>query len=242
MDYPADTSTIKVFLLTTLGIAIPTSLGMSAGAVAASTMNNNPEWKDAYNQHGAGDLLLRIYHPSGFSHFVLVLLVLSVINTNIMNSYSGPLSLQQTSQLFARIPRFIWTFVCFVIVIGLSLGGSTDLNGYLQSFESLLGYWCTSYFVIMLEEHLIIRKGDFSNYNLEAWNSPHALPHGIAAFISFGLGVVAWVMGMSENWFVGPLAKLFGGSGGDLANEFTFVVSGVTYLPLRVIELYFYRR
>ena len=61
--------------------------------------------------------------------------------------------------------------------------------------------------------------------------------------MAFGLGVVAWVMGMSEDWYVGPLADLFeGSSGGDMANEFTFVVTGTSYLPLRMIELSYFGR
>lgn len=242
VEYPANENRIKVFLLTTLGLAVPTSIGMTAGAVAASTLNNQPAWKDAYDE-GIGDALLNIFRPSGFSHFLVVMLMLSAVNVNIMNTYSAGLSIQQMAKPLSAVPRFIWTFLCFAITIGLGVGGSSDLNQYLQSFLSLLGYWCTSYFIIILEEHAFIRRGKFTNYNLDAWNDPNKLPHGIAAAVAFGLGVVAWVMGMSEDWYVGPLADLFeGSSGGDMANEFTFVVTGTSYLPLRMIELSYFGR
>lgn len=44
-------------------------------------------------------------------------------------------------------------------------------------------------------------------------------------------------MGMAETWYVGPLAKLIGTYGGDVANEFTLVVTSLSYLPLRLLEL-----
>ena len=44
-------------------------------------------------------------------------------------------------------------------------------------------------------------------------------------------------MGMDETWFIGPLAATIGDSGGDVANEFTFVVTALTYLPARYLEL-----
>lgn len=60
---------------------------------------------------------------------------------------------------------------------------------------------------------------------------------GIAAFTAFALGIVAWVMGMVETWYVGPLGALIGSSGGDVANEFTLVVTALSYIPARYLEL-----
>ena len=66
--------------------------------------------------------------------------------------------------------------------------GRSHLNQYLSNFLSLLGYWCTSYAVVLFLEHYIFRKGNFDNYDLEGWNDPSRLPLGIAAFLAFGLG------------------------------------------------------
>ena len=49
-------------------------------------------------------------------------------------------------------------------------------------------------------------------------------------------------MGMAETWYVGPLAGLFGETGGDLANEFTFTFTLLAYLPLRLLELKFFNK
>lgn len=242
VHYPVNVSRIKVFLLTTFGLTIPTSIGMWAGAVAASSLNLNSAWNDAYEKGGIGYYLRDALHPLGFAKFLLVLLVLSGICINIMNTYSAAISLQQISPWMSLIPRIFWQVICFGVIIALGLAGREKLNSYLQNFLSLLGYWCTVYFIIILMEHVFIRKNNFANYDLEGWNTPSRLPHGIAASIVFLIGVVCWVMGMSQTWYVGPLAGLFGGSGGDVANEFTFVFTTVAYVPLRLIELKVFKK
>jgi NCS1 nucleoside transporter family len=244
--YPPSTSRTKVFLLTTLGVAIPTSFGMVSGCVVSSALNNEPTWNDAYNNNGGsglGFLVQTALHPSGFAKFLLVLLVLSAINCNIINTYSAALSCQQFARPFAKIPRVLWTFACFAVILAIALAGRDHLLDYLENFLSLLGYWCTSYFVILASEHFVFRKADVvNNYDLDAWNDPARLPIGLAAIASFLLGVVFWCMGMVETWFVGPIGGLIGADGGDVANELTFAVTLLAYLPLRWVELRFVGR
>ncbi|GKT52416.1 purine-cytosine permease FCY21 [Colletotrichum spaethianum] len=242
VHYPTNVSRLKVFILTTLGIAIPTSFGMTAGAVVASSLNNQTAWANTYENQGLGFLIRDMLHPRGFAKFLLVIFSFSGINTNIISLYSAAISFQQMARPFAKVPRFLWTLLCFAVVIGLALGGRSQLNTYLQNFLSLLGYWCTSYFIILLMEHSIFRRGDFANYDLDGWNDPSRLPHGIGASVAFLVGVVAWCMGMVETWFVGPLGGLIGESGGDIANEMTLVVTAVVYLPARYLELKFFGR
>ncbi|KAG8416645.1 hypothetical protein J3458_007215 [Metarhizium acridum] len=237
VHYRADVSRTKVFLMTSFGIAIPTSIGMLAGCVVASSLNNQPEWRDTYERDGLGYLIQDVLYPRGFAKFLLTLLVLSGINTNVISIYSASLSFQQLARPLALIPRFVWTLVSFACILALAVGGREQLNTYLQNFLSLLGYWCTSYAIILLEEHYIFRKGKFENYDLEGWNDPARLPLGIGAAIAFGLGVVSWCMGMNQTWFVAPLAKAVGDNGGDVANELTFVVTALGYLPARYLEL-----
>lgn len=241
VHYPVNVSRVKVFFMTTFGIAIPTSIGMVAGCVVASALNNKPEWSSAYDE-GIGYLIQDMLYPRGFAKFLLTLLVLSGINVNVISIYSSAISFQQLSRPFARIPRFLWTLFCFACILALAIGGRQKLNAYLQNFLSLLGYWCTSYAIILFEEHFIFRKGNFDNYDLEGWNDPARLPLGIGAAVSFSLGVVAWCMGMDETWFIGPLAKLIGENGGDIANEFTFVVTALSYAPARYLELKYFGR
>ena len=202
VHYPANVNRTKVFVLTTLGISIPTSIGMVAGCCVSFAMNNRQDWLSTYKNDGLGFLIQEMLYPRGFANFLLVLLVLSGINMNIMNTYSAAISCQQFARPFARIPRFLWTLACFGAIVALALAGRNQLLTYLEDFLALLGYWCTSYFVIVFSEHFVFRKGNFQNYNLEGWNDPRVLPMGLAAGTAFALGVIAWVMGMVSHCFV----------------------------------------
>ncbi|KAI0392635.1 permease for cytosine/purines, uracil, thiamine, allantoin-domain-containing protein [Xylariaceae sp. FL0594] len=237
VHYPVDVSRVKVFLMTTFGIALPTSVGMVAGCVAASALNNRADWAETYEGQGIGFLIQAMLYPRGFAKFILTLLVLSGINVNVISIYSAAISCQQFARPCARVPRFVWTIMCFAVILALALGGRQQLNTYLQNFLSLLGYWSTSYFVIIFVEHFAFRKGSFANYDLDAWNDPSRLPIGLGALAAFLVGVAAWVVGMVETWYVGPLGRLIGDTGGDVANEFTLVATLLTYLPARYIEL-----
>ena len=237
VDYPEDIKRWKVFLLTSVGLTVATSISMWAGALLGSTTLNDPRRKAIYEDGEIGSLFLDVMHPLGFAKALLVLLILSVISMNILSTYSAPISWQNIFKILQFIPRFFWTLCGFGIAIGIAMGGG-KLDTYLEDFLSFLGYWCTSYFIIVTEEHVLFRKASFKRYDLDAWNDPKRLPHGIAAAIAFLLSVIFWAMGMANSVYVGPIAKKFGGNGGDVAVELTFVLSGILYPPLRALELY----
>ncbi len=62
----------------------------------------------------------------------------------------------------------------------------------------VLGYWLAIYVTVVLEEHFIFRKGNFANYDLEAWNHSSMMPIGWAAMIAGCFGVAGAVVGMGE--------------------------------------------
>ncbi|KAI2643160.1 permease for cytosine/purines, uracil, thiamine, allantoin-domain-containing protein [Xylaria nigripes] len=242
VHYPVNVSRVKVFLMTTFGISIPTSIGMVAGCVAASALNNRPDWAEIYEDQGVGFLIQAMLYPKGFAKFILALLVLSGINVNVISIYSASIAFQQFARPCARVPRFIWTLICYGIVLALALAGREKLNTYLQNFLSLLGYWSTSYFAILLLEHYVFREGKFENYDLDAWNDPSRLPLGLGALTAFLIGVIGWVLGMVEVWYSGPIGRIIGRDGGDVANELTLVFTILAFLPARYLELKVFKR
>jgi len=241
VHYPINTSKVKVFTLCTLGIAIPTCIGMVLGCCVGSAMQVNEDWKNVYNDDGLGYLIQKMLFPRGFAKFILVLLVLSAVGMNALNLYSCALSIQQFARPFAKVPRTLWVLVVFGVVTAIAVAGRDHLLEYLENFLSLLGYWGTSYFVIVFIEHYWFRKGDFANYDLDGWNTPSKLPLGLAGLGAFLIGVVGWCLGMYETWFTGPLAKLIG-EGGDIANELTFAFTLLAYIPLRHLELRYFKK
>lgn len=242
VHYPINTSKVKVFTLCTLGISIPTCIGMILGCCVGSAMQTNEAWSAAYNDDGLGYLIQKMLFPRAFAKFILVLLVLSAIGMNALNLYSCALSIQQFARPLAKIPRTFWVLIVFGVVVAIAVAGRDHLLEYLENFLSLLGYWGTSFFVILFVEHYWFRKGDFANYDLDGWNDPARLPMGLAGLAAFLVGVVGWCLGMVETWFTGPIAILIGESGGDIANELTFVFTLLTYIPLRHLELRYFKK
>ncbi|KAJ5089877.1 hypothetical protein N7532_008561 [Penicillium argentinense] len=236
VHYPVNTPKIKVFLYTTLGITIPTCIGMLLGACIASALDDNPEWAVAY-EVGIGEILKTIIYPDGFAKFLLVLLVLSGIGVNCIAIYAGALSAQLFAPPCAKVPRVIWSFLIFVCILLLGIVGRNHLLEVLENFLSLLGYWNTSFFAILFIEHYYFRKGSLANYDLDAWNTPSRMPVGYAGLTAFLCGAAGWIVGMVETYYVGVLAAMIGADGGDIANELALVFTTVSYVPLRILEL-----
>lgn len=104
---------------------------------------------------------------------------------------------------------------------------------------NVIGYWMSVYASIGLTEHFYFRKG-YSGYNPADYDNREKLPHGIAAVFSFCVGIVGAVLGMSQTWYVGPIAKHCGEKpfGGDVGVELAWLFSVVSYLITRPIELH----
>lgn len=239
-NYPANTKSWKIFGLTFFGISIPTVfttvIGACLGNIAISnTSDANAYLATAYEDHGLGGLLREAYHPLGFSKFCLVLLVFSVIGNNVAVNYSSGLSIQLLGHYFHAIPRFIWSFLNALVVAILAIAGREHLSLIVSNFVSLLGYWTVSFTFILLIEDQVFRRR--TGYDLNVWDVPGKLPWGIAAVMALLTGYLAGgVTGMSQTWYVGPIAKLFGGFGGDVGVYLSAVFTIVVYFPARYFE------
>ena len=139
MHYPVNTSKTKVFLLTSLGITLPTCIGMILGCCVGSTMGVNQDWSDAYTNDGLGYLIQTMLYLRGFAEFLLVVLVLSGIGINCIAIYSAAISIQLFARPLQVVPRFFWTLIIFVGIILLGVAGRNKLFAVLENFLALLG-------------------------------------------------------------------------------------------------------
>ena len=236
-NYPASTSSWKIFGLTLWGLTIPTTfvtvIGACLGNAALSVAY--PPYADAYTNHGLGGLIREVYHPVGWSKFALVFLMFSVIGNNIAINYSSGLSLQLLGHWFHAVPRFIWSFLVALVVAVLAIAGKDHLSTIVSNFVSLLGYWTVSFTLILLIEDKWFRRSE--GYNLSAWDQPSKLPWGLAAVLSLLIGYLAGgVTGMAQTWYIGPIAAKFGGYGGDVGVFLSGVLTLISYPPLRTLE------
>ncbi|PIL31536.1 transporter [Ganoderma sinense ZZ0214-1] len=236
---PADTSSTKVFLLTFFGLWIPICFVEILGAALMTI--TDPAYVQAYADGSTGGLVAQVLAPwGGFGKFLLVLLGLSVVANNIPNTYSAGLAMQSIGRPFAMVPRFFWTFLAFVIYTVAGVSGREHFSEILSNFLSILSYWTAFFIVVVAEEHFIFRRkgGPLGGYNLDDWDQPSRLPIGIAGILAGCFGLAGAVVGMSEVWYTGPLAKKAGAEfGADLGFELAAAFAGVTYPPLRWLEI-----
>lgn len=236
-NFPASTPSWKVFSLTLAGIVLPTTwsivIGACLGNIAISSAVE--PFADAYNDHGLGGLISSLYHPVGWSKFSLVLLTFSVLGNNIAINYSSGLSLQLLGHYFHAVPRFVWSFIFAIVVAVLAIAGQQNLSNVVDDFVSLLGYWTVSFTMILLLEDKLFRRRE--GYNLAAWDQPGMLPLGAAAVTALLAGYLAGgVTGMSQTWYIGPIASMIGPDGGDVGIYLSAAITIVVYGLARTVE------
>lgn len=255
--FPEDTPDIQVFLLTFLGIALPTTFVGMVAILIGNVAMNYPPWADAYNEFGMGGLLNAAFEEwGGGGKFLLILIFLSLISNNILNTYSAVFGMQLIGRPLARIPRWLWSFALTAVYLVLAIAGRYKFATILGNFLPMVGYWISMYFIILLEENAIFRTSKFkhlytkefegvteenehlcggsNNYNFRIWNNQPRLTRGIAATLAFLCGAAGAIVGMAQTYYVGPLAQKVGG---DIAMWLCMGFSGITYPWLRYLEL-----
>ncbi|KAJ5105551.1 hypothetical protein NUU61_002898 [Penicillium alfredii] len=239
---PSDRSRRKVFLATWLGLIPPLLFTQFLGIAVMTATDLN----DGHNKYAAGyaasvngGLLGAVLEPlGGFGKFCLVILALSIIANNCPNIYSVSLTLQVMSRYTQRVPRFIWVFLASCVSLAIAIPGYSHFETVLQNFMNFIAYWLAIYSGIAVADHFVFKRG-FGGYCPELYDQRGKLPMGLAASVAFCFGVAGMVTGMSQSWWVGPIAQHAGELpfGGDVGFELGFSFAAVSYCILRPIEI-----
>lgn len=268
--FPENTPSYQIFWLTCLGIWLPTTFVGMAGILIGNVALTYEPWNEVYEQYGMGGLLNESFKPwHGGGKFLLVLIYLSLISNNIINTYSAAFSFQLIGDRFHSIPRWLWAICITAIYLVCALVGRNKFSEILGNFLPMIGYWISMYFIILLEENQIFRtkwflhlytkefedvsettsissqsiaeqpmKSVHKYYNFNIWNDYLRLTQGYAASIAFIVGATGAAVGMSQTYWVGPIARLIGGdNGGDIAMWLCMGFSGLVFPGLRYLEL-----
>jgi purine-cytosine permease-like protein len=149
------------------------------------------------------------------------------IANNIPNLYSFALTAQTLHPWIQAIPRCFLSILATGISIAIAIPASTSFESSLDTLLVLLAYWLSIYCVIVIEEHLIFRRGRWSNYEPDDYTVRSRLPVGLAAALALCCGIAGAVVGAASVWWVGPLAAKIGlpAFGGDIVR--------LGYCPLR---------
>lgn len=239
---PSTQSKRKVFFWTWLGLIVPLlftqMLGVAIMSATAASGGDN-RYQQGYDATGTGGLLgaVLIYHAGTFGKFCIVVLALSIIANNCPNIYSVALTVQVLAHWTQRIPRFVWTAVGTGVYIAIAIPGYSHFEAVLENFMNFIGYWLAIYEGIAFAEHFVFRRG-MQGYNPADYDQPKRLPPGLAAVFSFCCGVAGMVTGMSQVWFVGPIALHAGKApfGGDVGFELGFAFAFTAYCITRPLE------
>lgn len=231
--YPERTSRLKIFMLTLTGLWVSFSFVYLIAIGLATGIVNNEAWSAA-NDISTGALLVAGYDPlKGFGKVCSVIIALGVIANSIPGTYSAALGCQTLGRYGKAVPRYVWSSVLVLIELVLALAGREHLFAIFSNFLALMGYWLMIMICIFLQEHLIFRRN--KGFDWARWEDRSYLPIGYAALASFLLGWMGAILGMSQVWYVGPLADL-----ASLADVGMWVGCGfalVTFPPLRQLEL-----
>ncbi|KJZ77685.1 hypothetical protein HIM_02862 [Hirsutella minnesotensis 3608] len=231
--YPERTSRRKIFCLTLVGIWTAFCLVYLVGIGLATGVANLPAWSAA-NAVSSGALIVAGYEPlAGFGRFCSVVVALGVIANSIPSIYSAALGCQTLGRHGKAVPRWIWSSLLVLVELVLAVAGREHLFLIFQNFLALMGYWVMIMVIIVLEEHVLFRRS--RGFDWSRWEDRASLPVGWAALAAFLLGWVGAILGMSQAWYVGPLAKLAATADVGLWIGFAFAV--LVFPPLRSLEL-----
>ena len=209
-DYIETTS----FFQTLTGLWTSTTFAYIIGIGLASGTATTPSWSATYDI-SSGALILEGYSAvGGFGKFCGVVVALGVIANNVPGTYAASLGCQVLGRYGKMVPRYIWVCVVVLIYFVCAMAGRDHLFVIFQNFLALMGYWIVIFVSIVLEEHLIFRQN--RGFDWSAWENKKYLPVGAAALTAFLIGCVGAIIGMSQVWYIVPVAKLVGGIGADI--------------------------
>lgn len=231
--YPENTPRIKVFLLTVTGLTFAFNLVYLIAIGLATGIANNQTWSDA-NDISTGALIVSAFDPlHNFGRFCSVIIALGVVANSTPSIYSAALGCQVLGRYGKAVPRWLWSSILTLIGMVLAMAGREHLLTIFQNFVSLMGYWVMLMITIVGMEHGLFCRG--RTFDWTAWQNMSYLPVGYAAFVSFIIGWVGAIVGMSQVWYIGPVSEA--ASNADLGMWLGCGFALVTFPPLRYLEL-----
>jgi len=245
---PTNRNPYYIFFFVYAGLSIPLILAEILGVAAGQLVSNgDPDFLadpdalayfTAYTNNSVGGLIGQILAPlGGFGSFCMVILSLSIIANNVPNIYSASLTIAALHPIFQAVPRFIWNIIVTLITLAIAIPASTHFAEFFDNLLTVLAYWLAIYSTVLIEEHLIFKRNNWANYDLEIWDTASALPWGLGAWVAFGFGWMGAMLGMAELWYVSPIAYAIDPPfGADLGFELAAAFTAIAYPVSRYLE------
>jgi len=156
----------------------------------------------------------------GFGAFAVVAVILGATTANVLNLYSNTIS---AKVLDIRLPRWQLAVVGGALAFIVALIGYQNFTRNYQNFLIVLDYWIMPWLAVVLIDFYLLKHREPMGFSeAPPWNR-----NGLIAFI---IGLVVSIPFMSEAFYTGPFASLFGGA--DFGYFIGFLVAGVIYVVL----------
>lgn len=208
---------------------------MILGAAIGGALPAVSAWDEGYRFYEIGGVMAAMLQPAGgFGKFLLVLLALSIVPGAAGTMYGLSLNWQALFNLARlRLPQIAYPLAATAVIIPVSIRIAVDFLPSLSNFVSVAGTWSSCFIAVLLLEHLVIRRGRMSGYDLGDWDDVRRLPTGLAALGASLCSMGLVIPSMSKTWFVGPIAEYTG----SIEFEVAIVVTGLLYVPFRLVEM-----
>ncbi|KAI0765271.1 cytosine-purine permease [Fomes fomentarius] len=233
--HSGERSSAIVFFYSYAGWLLSSLVSHIIGIVFAAAAPSVPQWETGFdNGNNVGGLVHAVLAPAGgFAKFLTVLLALFIPSVCAPMMYTLSSSFMAIHASFACVPRYVFTIISTAVLIPVAIVGSTRFYATFVSILNAVGYWTAVFAAIVMAEHLVFRKNDWTQYDLSQWCKPKGLPAGAAASFTMVCACGIIVPCMSQSWYVGPIASA---GTGDIGVLVGFAAACIIYPALRAVE------
>lgn len=212
---PVNTSALGIYVATVAGLTLSAGWLEVLGLAVSGIIGGNGVQNIRDDVLGGGLL----------GALAMVAIALGTVSVNVMNDYTGSLSLQAAG---IRIPRPVSAAVVAALAFVLTLIlNSGDLAAQFSNYLLLLSYWVAPFAAVVLVDW-VLRRGSVDGRRLLDLGRLHS---GRNALVAFLVGLLASVPFMSTTLYVGPIASDFLHFA-DTAYYVGFGVAGIVYAVL----------
>jgi nucleobase:cation symporter-1, NCS1 family len=158
----------------------------------------------------------------------MVAFFLGTISVNVMNDYTGSLSLQAAGiRIWRPLSAVIVAIAAFFLALWINSG---DIVSSFENYLLIISYWVAAWGGVVVADWVTNRTLD-----TRALLDFRRLPLGINGLAAFALGVAASIPFMDTSLYIGPLSKNWLHYG-DIGYYVGFVVAAALYVVLERVR------
>lgn len=215
---PQNTSVKRAFHSAFWGVLIPCVwLELLGAGLATITFVSKPT-----------DLISALNMPHVLTVITMLAIMLGTITANVLNIYSGSLSLLAIDVRWIRaLTPKRWIAALFIGIVGGVLSYVLGQNNYYQNYSNfllVLAYWVSPWLAVVVMDYFLVRR--HRGRVVEFYEKNGTVRGGLWAFI---IGLLCSVPFFNQSIFTGFMAKQYPQIG-DISYYVSFIVAAILYV------------